>query len=127
MWSDLVEDARRAPSPHNTQAWLVEIDDDHRARVFSRAERLLPVEDPDYRARYAAVADRTFPVRDGRNSERVVEAITAMSRRIPFDEAARAAIPDAWPSPADEAPTVSHAEATARGPRPSEVEAAGAG
>jgi nitroreductase len=49
MWSDLVEDARRAPSPHNTQAWLLEIDDDRRARVSSRAERLLPVEDPDHR------------------------------------------------------------------------------
>jgi hypothetical protein len=49
MWSDLVEDARRAPSPHNTQAWLVEVDDERRARVTSRAERLLPVEDPDYR------------------------------------------------------------------------------
>jgi hypothetical protein len=49
MWSDLVEDARRAPSPHNTQPWLVEAVDDTHARVYSRAERLLPVEDPDHR------------------------------------------------------------------------------
>lgn len=49
MWSDLVEDARRAPSPHNTQAWLLEAEDDTHARVSSRAERLLPVEDPDHR------------------------------------------------------------------------------
>jgi nitroreductase len=49
MWSDLVEDARRAPSPHNTQPWLVEAVDDTHARVYSRADRLLPVEDPDYR------------------------------------------------------------------------------
>jgi hypothetical protein len=27
MWADLVEDARRAPSPHNTQPWLVEAED----------------------------------------------------------------------------------------------------
>lgn len=49
MWADLVEDARRAPSPHNTQAWLLEVEDDTHARVYSRAERLLPVEDPDHR------------------------------------------------------------------------------
>jgi hypothetical protein len=48
-WSELVEDARRAPSPHNTQAWLVEAGDDAHALLLCRAERLLPVEDPDGR------------------------------------------------------------------------------
>ncbi len=90
--------------------------------VADALERLM--EDPDYRARYAAVAERTFPVRDGRNSERVFEAITAMSRRIPFAEAIRAAAPDAWPSPADGAPEVSRSETPER--RRSEVEAADA-
>jgi hypothetical protein len=48
VWADLVEQARRAPSPHNTQPWLVEALDEQRATVYTRAERLLPVEDPDY-------------------------------------------------------------------------------
>lgn len=48
MWADLVDQARRAPSPHNTQPWLVEAVDDRRATVYTRAARLLPVEDPDY-------------------------------------------------------------------------------
>src|SRR5207247_1979814 len=43
---DLVEDARLAPSPHNTQPWLVEVGDDEHALLHCRAERLLPVEDP---------------------------------------------------------------------------------
>ena len=46
-WAELVEDACRAPSPHNTQAWLVEQVDEHRALLLCRADRLLPVEDPD--------------------------------------------------------------------------------
>ncbi|HZD87411.1 MAG TPA: hypothetical protein VE088_05345 [Gaiellaceae bacterium] len=49
LWQELVDDARRAPSPHNTQAWLVEVEDDARASLRCRAERLLPVEDPDGR------------------------------------------------------------------------------
>jgi hypothetical protein len=48
VWADLVEQARRAPSPHNTQPWLVEAVDDRHANLRTRAERLLPVEDPDY-------------------------------------------------------------------------------
>jgi hypothetical protein len=48
-WAELVEDARRAPSPHNTQPWLVEATDDDHALLLCRAERLLPVEDPDGR------------------------------------------------------------------------------
>jgi hypothetical protein len=46
MWRELVDDARRAPSPHNTQAWLVEVEDETRAVLAYRPERLLPVEDP---------------------------------------------------------------------------------
>jgi nitroreductase len=49
IWAELVEDARRAPSPHNTQPWLVETTDDAHALLLCRAERLLPVEDPDGR------------------------------------------------------------------------------
>jgi hypothetical protein len=48
VWADLVQEARRAPSPHNTQPWLVDAVDDRHASVRTRAERLLPVEDPDY-------------------------------------------------------------------------------
>jgi hypothetical protein len=48
-WAQLVEDARRAPSPHNTQPWLVEATDDHDALLLCRSDRLLPVEDPDGR------------------------------------------------------------------------------
>jgi len=47
IWAELVEDASRAPSPHNTQAWLVEQLDEDRAILLCRADRLLPVEDPD--------------------------------------------------------------------------------
>ncbi|MGN6743616.1 MAG: bifunctional glycosyltransferase/CDP-glycerol:glycerophosphate glycerophosphotransferase [Amnibacterium sp.] len=90
--------------------------------VADALERLL--EDPAYRARYEAVADRTFPVRDGRNSERVFDAITAMSRRIPFAEAIRAAAPDTWSTLATPAPGTSPSDAD--GPRGSEVEVADA-
>jgi hypothetical protein len=49
IWPELVEDARRAPSPHNTQPWLVESTDETRATLRCRSKRLLPVEDPDGR------------------------------------------------------------------------------
>jgi hypothetical protein len=49
IWAELVEDARRAPSPHNTQPWLVEVEGGERASLSCRPERLLPVEDPDGR------------------------------------------------------------------------------
>jgi hypothetical protein len=49
IWAELVEDACRAPSPHNTQAWLVEEIDVSHALLLCRSERLLPVEDPDGR------------------------------------------------------------------------------
>jgi hypothetical protein len=48
-WAELIEDARRAPSPHNTQPWLVEPSDEEHALLLCAAERLLPVEDPDGR------------------------------------------------------------------------------
>lgn len=49
IWTEIVEDACRAPSPHNTQAWLVEEIDASHASLLCRSERLLPVEDPDGR------------------------------------------------------------------------------
>ncbi len=49
IWADLVEDARRAPSPHNTQPWLLEVENDRHALLLCRAERTLPVEDADGR------------------------------------------------------------------------------
>ena len=49
IWADLVENARRAPSPHNTQPWLVQVEDDTHALLICRAERTLPVEDTDGR------------------------------------------------------------------------------
>jgi hypothetical protein len=48
-WRELVEDARRAPSPHNTQPWLVDAASEEHALLLCRTERLLPVEDPDGR------------------------------------------------------------------------------
>jgi hypothetical protein len=47
MWPDLVEEARRAPSPHNTQPWLLEAVDERHGDLYTPAGRLLPVEDPD--------------------------------------------------------------------------------
>lgn len=49
IWTEIVEDACRAPSPHNTQAWVVEEIDPSHASLLCRSERLLPVEDPDGR------------------------------------------------------------------------------
>ncbi len=46
IWHELVDDARRAPSPHNTQAWVLDVVDDAQAVLTYRPERLLPVEDP---------------------------------------------------------------------------------
>lgn len=48
-WRELVEDARWAPSPHNTQPWLVRPRSQRGAELFAPADRLLPVEDPDGR------------------------------------------------------------------------------
>jgi len=49
IWADLVEDARRAPSPHNTQPWLLEVENDRHALLLCRPDRTLPVEDADGR------------------------------------------------------------------------------
>ena len=46
IWHELVDDARRAPSPHNTQAWTLDIVDDAHATLSYQPDRLLPVEDP---------------------------------------------------------------------------------
>lgn len=48
-WLDLVEDARLAPSPHNTQPWRVGPISAHEADLYAPVDRLLPVEDPDGR------------------------------------------------------------------------------
>lgn len=48
-WLDLVEDARLAPSPHNTQPWRVVPRSPREADLYAPVDRLLPVEDPDGR------------------------------------------------------------------------------
>jgi nitroreductase len=48
-WLELVEDARLAPSPHNTQPWRVAPRSANEAELYAPVERLLPVEDPDGR------------------------------------------------------------------------------
>lgn len=53
-WLDLVEDARFAPSPHNTQPWRVVPRSAREAELFAPVDRLLPVEDPDGRFLTAA-------------------------------------------------------------------------
>jgi nitroreductase len=54
-WLQLVEHARLAPSPHNTQPWRVVPRSAHEADLLAPAERLLPVEDPDGRFLTAAM------------------------------------------------------------------------
>ncbi len=44
-WTNILEFARWAPSPHNVQPWKLKILDDTRAELFYDAARLLPVED----------------------------------------------------------------------------------
>ena len=55
VWTELVEDARFAPSPHNTQPWRVRARSDHEAELEVPLERLLPVEDPEGRFLTAGV------------------------------------------------------------------------
>lgn len=45
---------------------------------------------------FSARAARTFPVRDGRNSERVFDAIAELDRPLSFDQGSVAATPDEW-------------------------------
>src|SRR5439155_6036326 len=49
VWHGLVDDARWAPSPHNTQPWQLQPQSEREADVYVPRERLLPVEDPDGR------------------------------------------------------------------------------
>jgi hypothetical protein len=55
VWTELVEDARFAPSPHNTQPWRVRPSSDGEAELEVPVERLLPVEDPEGRFLTAGV------------------------------------------------------------------------
>ena len=54
IWSEIVDLARWAPSPHNTQPWLVKLITPEIAELYAPGERLLPVEDPDGRFETAA-------------------------------------------------------------------------
>ena len=45
-WREILDDARWAPSPHNTQPWLVRLLSPEAAELYAPRERLLPVEDP---------------------------------------------------------------------------------
>jgi nitroreductase len=54
-WTELVDRARLAPSPHNTQPWRLRVRSDVEAELFAPVERLLPVEDPDGRFLTAGV------------------------------------------------------------------------
>jgi hypothetical protein len=54
IWQEILNDARWAPSPHNTQPWLVRPVSPETAELYAPRERLLPVEDPDGRRETAA-------------------------------------------------------------------------
>ena len=58
IWQEILDDARWAPSPHNTQPWLVKLRSPEAAELYALRERLLPVEDPD--GRFAAAAQGIF-------------------------------------------------------------------
>lgn len=53
-WREILDDARWAPSPHNTQPWLVRLLSPEAAELYAPRERLLPVEDPEGRFETAA-------------------------------------------------------------------------
>jgi hypothetical protein len=53
-WREILDDARWAPSPHNTQPWLVRPVSPEAAELYAPRERLLPVEDPEGRFQTAA-------------------------------------------------------------------------
>ncbi|MGH3071216.1 MAG: hypothetical protein ACRDNB_02960, partial [Gaiellaceae bacterium] len=55
VWTELVEDARFAPSPHNTQPWRVRPRSATEADLEVPVARLLPVEDPEGRFLTAGV------------------------------------------------------------------------
>ena len=54
IWREILDDARWAPSPHNTQPWFVKVLSPEAAEVYAPRERLLPVEDPGGRFETAA-------------------------------------------------------------------------
>ena len=54
IWQEILDDARWAPSPHNTQPWFVRPLSAEAAELYAMRERLLPVEDPDGRFETAA-------------------------------------------------------------------------
>ncbi len=54
-WRAILDDARWAPSPHNTQPWLVRLISTEAAELYAPRERLLPVEDPDGRFETASL------------------------------------------------------------------------
>jgi hypothetical protein len=58
IWQEILDDARWAPSPHNTQPWLVKLRSPEAAELYAVRERLLPVEDPD--GRFATAAQGIF-------------------------------------------------------------------
>jgi hypothetical protein len=49
VWHELVDEARWAPSPHNTQPWRIEVRSERDADLYAERGRLLPVEDPEGR------------------------------------------------------------------------------
>src|ERR687898_2978504 len=53
-WREILDDARWAPSPHNTQPWLVRVLSPETAELYAPRGRLLPVEDPTGRFETAA-------------------------------------------------------------------------
>jgi hypothetical protein len=46
-WTTLLEDARLAPSPHNTQPWRLRVLSATEAELYAVADRTLPTTDPD--------------------------------------------------------------------------------
>jgi len=58
IWQEILDDARWAPSPHNTQPWLVKLLSPEAAELYALRARLLPVEDPE--GRFAMAAQGIF-------------------------------------------------------------------
>ena len=88
IWSELVEDARWSPSPHNIQGWLVRPVDAVRAELLAHPERLLPETDPGGRfgtvglgmfveSLSIAAADRGLALDVDLNGRRLAEALEA--------------------------------------------------
>jgi phenylacetate-CoA ligase len=83
LWADLVEDARRAPSPHNTQPWLVEAEDRTAARGAAREREGRGLAAAADRLQRRAAAQRAPPGRRGAPLRRaVVFAFLLSARRV---------------------------------------------